>query len=158
MVWGWLFSRFLFLLMDMKSLPIILIALFLTACMQNEEITPTADVLVGSWISESVEIRSLSDEKSISGYKNYLYFGEDHNFFRNYMGGEWELNGRYLTLKIYPDYSEIADWDYKIIDFSKSSLTLQIQLTEGKYCCNFQEFESDEMLLITEKYMLSHEE
>lgn len=130
--------------------PLILTVFIFSSCIQNEEFVPSPDVLIGSWKSETIEIESLSSEGSVSWGTSFLYIGEDNSFFRNYMSGNWELSDNHLILN---NSFDIQPWTYKVIDFSKNTMTLQIQTTEGEFCCNFEEFESDEILLVTEKYV-----
>ncbi|MEX0719864.1 MAG: hypothetical protein WD059_04290 [Balneolaceae bacterium] len=131
---------------------IIIVAFTFSSCIQNEEFVPSPDVLVGSWESESIEIESLSGEGLMSEFTTYLFIGEDKSFYKNYMSGNWELSDNHLILNL-NQFFDIQPRTYKVVDFSRNTMTLQIQTTEGEYCCNFEEFESNEMLLVTEKYV-----
>lgn len=114
----------------------------------------TSENLVGNWRTESVSFNGVNSSELTTWLNNANFMGisSGGSYYRNYTTGTWSVDEDKFTLHPIPELG-IQPWTYTIIDYSETSLTLSIELTEGEYCCDFEEFESDEILSITEKYV-----
>jgi len=109
--------------------------------------------LIGVWQTESGIIKNASGVEVDNQIENNttLSLGEADAYYRNYIEGNWTLAANKITLM--PDASFQQDsWDYQVLEFTETTLTLEVKLTEAAYCCNFPEFASNELLTITEVY------
>lgn len=93
---------------------------------------------INNWVSSST-ILSLSS---------------DNTYYRNYVLGEWEFNHTTLALNA-EGPSDDFDWEYEVLDVTEEILRVRISLNEGEYCCDFEEFEDNELLVIEESYTRS---
>ncbi|SMO55105.1 hypothetical protein SAMN06265219_104218 [Gracilimonas mengyeensis] len=140
--------------MKFTSFILTTVLLFCTGCMQNDELIVEDENIIGSWRSEQITINGL-DGDEISDWLNtsiIMNVGESGTYYRNYESGWWELSNEELILKSHPSL-KLPDRHFKIIGYTKNSLTLRAELTESEYCCNFDEFESDKQLVIIEKFI-----
>ena len=123
------------------------------SCSSPQSESIDTDLVKGTWQLEQVTFNDLDGYQINEWISNSTILNIDDNFFyRNYIVGTWSIDRDRLILK--PD-SALSDflWDYEILELSANLLELQIILSEGQYCCDFDEFDSDELITITETYM-----
>jgi hypothetical protein len=129
-------------------------AFFLLAlsCDSDTETKIDQAKLVGLWNLETVYLNGVnSDEQTdILNGNNFLELKPNLTFERAYDPGFWSINGKILKL----DRGEgtRVDWTYRVISQDNHNLVLEMKLREGDYCCNFDHFESDEVITIREVY------
>lgn len=114
------------------------------ACKKESGISENRKI-TGEWITESISVNNIQKEYSI-----YLKIDKNEDVYHNYIVGKWKTNEDHFSLKPYD--MQLPERNYKIISLTESKLTLLIKLTEGEYCCDFEEFESEEKLEIIEEY------
>lgn len=114
------------------------------ACKKENGIADNSQI-IGEWITESIKVNDIQKE-----YNIYLKVDENDDVYHNYIVGKWESNEDQFSIK--PNDVQLLDRNYKIISLTETKLTLLISLTEGEYCCDFDEFESEEKLEIIEEY------
>ncbi|GGG22819.1 hypothetical protein GCM10011323_28400 [Pontibacter amylolyticus] len=120
--------------------------LFFNSCKDNS-ISPVD--LTGDWQSKSIYVKGkLQEDISTS---TWLLLKKDNVFQRNYVTGKWSLNEHNLELAPIADIS-IHPMNYKVVDYSGDSMTLQITLTEKEYGWDFEDVEPDELITVTEMY------
>lgn len=86
------------------------------------------------------------------GTGRYLGLVEGGEYFGVYMTGTWALQGKNLQIhRAFMD-PDAELWNYEVVGFSNDRLILEIRLTESQYCCDFEEFASDEVITIREIY------
>jgi len=138
----------------MKKIKLIIsifLVVLISACNKADE--NFAELIVGAWSSEKVTINGIdgSDINNWSGPSIALGIKENNRFYRNFREGTWTLNESKLTLSPNED-DPFNDWNYEILELTESSLKLKIELTESKYCCDFDQFDENEILTIIETY------
>ena len=110
--------------------------------------------LTGTWRLEHVRFNQIegTEINDWISTSTILSIQEDKAYFRNYVAGTWSLEDNTLTLDpgaTFPNFY----WEYEVLELTEEVLEVRISLTEGEYCCNFDEFEEDEVLVITERYV-----
>jgi hypothetical protein len=88
-----------------------------------------------------------NDLNPIISTSTILQLSNSKTYYRNYVHGTWALSKN--NFSIHPNDAEIDDWKYKIIYLIYTELTVQINKTEEKYFCDFDQFESNKILQIT---------
>ena len=138
----------------MKNLLIIAMCISFLSCDNNTALTTQPDSIVGLWSREIVYLNGVNSNEYVdflNNGTNFLNLYKDKSFSRAYDNGTWRVLND--TLKLKRDLnSGMGDWTYKIIDHTKSSLTLETKLTEGQYCCGFDQFTDTEIITIKEVY------
>ena len=140
----------------MRVLKLLLFTISLTllfSCNKEEnEINP--NLITGAWILEQVSFNEIDGTEINDWVSNstILYIGDNNSYYRNYIGGEWSLNENKLILNPGANLKNFY-WEYQILELTEKSLRVRIDLTEGQYCCNLEQFEEDELLMITENYV-----
>jgi hypothetical protein len=105
--------------------------------------------LTGDWQSEEIHVNGkLQADISKS---TWLLLKKDNIFQRNYVTGSWSLKKGNLELTPNADTS-IEPMNYKVVNFSNASMTLEITLTEKEYGWDFEDIEADELITVTEIY------
>lgn len=141
----------------MKQVIIIILLLFtwFTSCTRESNKTAyDKNQLIGVWGLNAVTFNEV-DGKDINdriSNSTILSFRDKDFFYRNYIHGSWLLNDTSLRL-IPREQTGIATWEYEILEVTADTIKLKIESTEGNYCCNFDAFESDEILTIIETYI-----
>jgi hypothetical protein len=121
--------------------------LFFAAC-KDDSANPL-DV-TGDWQSRSIYVKGkLQEDLSNS---TWLLLKKDNVFQRNYVIGKWSLKEKNLELTPDADAS-IEPMNYKVINFSDASMTLEITLTEKEYGWDFEDVDADELITVTEIYI-----
>jgi hypothetical protein len=138
----------------MKHLKLSLISLLMVlGCDKKEDgidMNINPEYLIATWRLEKVTLNDI-DGADINDWINtstILGIDSDKTYFRNYVHGTWTLDGNTLTLGL----GDNTDWDYRILELSNNSLTVEVTLTERRYCCDFSQFEDNEPITIIEKY------
>jgi hypothetical protein len=145
--------------MKTSSLLLIVICFISTvSCEQKESKLSKVDttLLTGGWNLEEVTFNSIDGTEINEWISNstVLHLDEDQTYYRNYVSGKWSLEDKKLILNPADD-SKFYYWEYGIITLSKTKLEVRIELTESQYCCDFEQFEDDEIITITETYTKS---
>lgn len=140
--------------MKRETIIILLSFIMFTSCSkESDKTTYNQNELIGVWRLNSVTFNEV-DGKDINNWvsTNTILSLEDNDFFyRNYINGSWELDDTRLKL-ISKEQPNINTWEYEILEVTDTTIKLKIKSTEGKYCCNFEAFGSDEILTIIETY------
>ena len=139
----------------MKKIKLIIsvfLVVLVSACNKADEVNFN-ELIVGVWSSENVNINGIegTDINQWSGPSIALNIKEGSEFYRNYLEGDWTLDKSKLTLSPNENIQSI-EWNYEILELTESLLKLKIELTEGDYCCDFDQFDEDEVLTIIETY------
>lgn len=123
----------------------------LFSCAKEDIVNP--NLLTGTWRIEQVVLNETDGEEINDWISNStsLSIDDDKTYYRNYVVGKWSLNEKTLILDSGTDLKEFY-WKYKILDLTDTSLIIQINLTERECCCDFEQFEEEEVLTITETY------
>ncbi len=140
----------------MYSFVLFFLLLGFTSCQKEEAIDEAIapEALIGNWETHEIIVNGDPNSETSTWLTNNKYWSmsiqeENQFYYRNYISGTWSVEGRQLVFT--------NEWSpsqrFTILDISETSLTLQIQLTEGEYCCGFDEFESDEVLTIVEYFV-----
>jgi len=127
---------------------IVLLATFSESC-QKENLNNNPELYIGDWQTERVELNG----KDWAGHGTILSLDTKTLYYKNYVGGNWKVIDKVLTLTPIDDIN-IPPHSYKVISVSETSLVLEIEMTEGEYFHDFEEFEKDELIRITEYYKL----
>jgi len=130
---------------------VVLLATFSESCTKENQ--KSTDDLIGYWQSEKIEFNGKSFSGDFEQWNNStgLSLEAEAFYYKNYVTGNWKLQDDKITLTP-NDGLGIAPQIYKVISVSETSLVLEIELTEGEYCCDFDEFESEEKLQIIEHF------
>jgi hypothetical protein len=120
------------------------------SCDSNPDLDIQADSVIGFWSRETVYLNGVNSD-FLSGHNSFLEIKKDKTFYRPYDIGTWHLLCNTLNLERAAS-SGMGNWTYKIIDHTKDYLTLEINPTEGQYCCGFDEFTDNEIITIKEVY------
>lgn len=110
--------------------------------------------IIGMWERETVYLNGVNSAQYVdflNNETNFLQIKPDKTFMRAYDNGVWNMSDKVLTLDR-DEKTGMMDWHYKIVDRACNSLTLEMKLTEGQYCCDFDSFAKDEVITITEVY------
>jgi hypothetical protein len=124
------------------------------SCENRVDFDIKADSLIGFWSRETVYLNGVNSAEYVDFLNDgngFLEIKEDQGFSRPYDLGVWHLSGRILTLDR-DESTGMGDWSYKILEVSPKKFVLEISLTEGQYCCGFDAFTSDEVIVIKEVY------
>lgn len=138
--------------MKPSALFIIVIGCFLASSCENNDLNPypRPEAIIGSWRSEAVYLNEVKSDFFSRG--SLLFFiKEDNSFNKLYLNGTWNLQGHTLRIERGAEWG-LEDWVYQVVDYSDNMLTLELRLTEGQYCCDFDEFEENEIITIREVY------
>lgn len=133
----------------MKLIQLIILlsgVLFFASC-KDDAANPVD--LTGDWQSTSIHVKGKLQE-DISN-STWLLLKKDNLFQRNYVVGRWSLNEKNLALSPNADLS-IQPMHYKVVNFSGTSMTLEITLTEQAYGWDFEDVEPNELITVTEVY------
>lgn len=140
----------------MRNLLVLTILILLLACSQEDNQMVNSDLITGEWTLEQVTINQI-DGDEINNWINTgttLSLDENKSYYRNYIYGEWVLNKETLSLNPSEVFSSFQQ-EYEIMKLTENALILHVSMTESEYCCDFGQFESDEMLSITETFIRS---
>lgn len=135
----------------MKQLcALLLLVICFCACEQDSE--PKMKDLVGLWNIETVYFNDVNSDQYADFLNggNHLELTADNTFLRAYDWGNWSSSGSTLTLHR-PSHLR-GDWKYTIVSSSRSRLVLEMKLSVPDYCCGFDEFGKDEIVVIREEY------
>lgn len=141
----------------MKNLKLSIIGLILLySCDKEDDSVINPNLITGTWRLEQVTFNQTNGTEINDWISNSTILKIDNNksYYRNYVGGEWSLDNQVLVLnpgETLPNFY----WEYKVLELTEGILIVQISLTEGEYCCDFDQFKEDEVLMITEKYIRS---
>lgn len=126
------------------------VLLFFTSC-DNQKMVVTSGEIIGTWRSDNLVFRSAEDGEELIWGGAILTIAEDSTYYKNFVSGRWEFLDNELILKSREDL-EMESQSFKVKKVSETEMKLQIKMTEGEYCCDFEEFKSDELLVITESF------
>jgi len=132
----------------------VLLATFSVSCEKGN--LSNTDELIGYWQSEKIEFNGKTfsgDFEWVNGSTGLNLEAEDF-YYKNYVSGNWKLQDNKIELTPNENLG-IAPQIYKVISVTETTLVLEIELSEAEYCCDFEEFESDEKLKIIEHYKRS---
>ncbi len=135
-----------------QPLCIVVICFAVLACDNSADINIRPDSITGFWSREMVYLNGVNSVEYVdflNGGTNFLEIKNDHTFSRAYDNGTWHLSN--VVIKLERGGASL-DWTYKIIEYSKENLILEIKLTEGQYCCGFDAFSENEIITIKEVY------
>lgn len=116
-----------------------------------------SSMLLGTWRLSKVQFDEVASTEInnwndwISG-NTILNLGEGQSYYRNYVSGTWVLSDNQLLLTPRNNL-QMDSKMYDVISVTDSVLTLQIHTTDRLYCCNFEEFEDEQILQITEVFI-----
>jgi hypothetical protein len=124
------------------------------ACDPHEEVTSVKpEQIVGDWSSEEIRLNGRpSSEILADGSDIGIYLGirNDNTFVRNYEWGSWDLKNN--TVRMINTYDSTLFRECQIIELSKNALVLRFGATEAEYYFDFDVFDKDEKIIITERY------
>jgi hypothetical protein len=132
-------------------LKLLLPCLVLLSCDTSSDLKPS---ILGFWSRETVYLNGVNSVEYVdflNNGTNFLELKADETFARAYDLGRWNLSGHTLTLDRDAPLPQ-ADWSYGVIRLWNDELVVEIKLTEGQYCCGFDEFDDDEIITIREVY------
>lgn len=140
----------------MKKLKLVLTGFVLLFACEKEDKAPDRGLITGTWRLEQVIFNETDGVEINDWISNSTILNIDANgfYYRNYVGGEWIINNRTLILDPGETMPEFY-WEYEVLALSKETLKVRISLTEGQYCCDFDQFEENDVLSITETYIRS---
>lgn len=140
----------------MKKLKLLTLAglVLLFSCDKADNNVIDPYLITGTWRLEEVTFNQTDGTEINDWISNstILYIDENKFYYRNYVGGKWALNDKMLVLdtgETLPNFY----WEYEVLELTADILEVRISLTEGQYCCDFDQFEENENLTITEKYV-----
>jgi hypothetical protein len=137
-----------------KRLLFLVIGYAALSCENEYDECTHAESIVGFWSRETVYFNGVNSVEYVdflNNGTNYLELKDDNTFARAYDNGTWQLTGKSLKLDR-DETSGLSDWNYAIVEVTKNSLTLEVKLNEGQYCCGFDEFDDSEIIIIKEVY------
>ncbi len=140
--------------MHLKKIKFWLVGLVLIfSCEKNEGDIVDQNLLIGNWRLQAVTFNEINGSEINDWISNSTAFsiGNDGRYYRNYVQGKWIMNNRKLILnpgKFSPNHY----WEYEVLDLTKDVLKVRLFLTEGQYCCDFDQFEENEIISIMETY------
>lgn len=141
----------------MKAVNFFLMVLLLAAtvaCDPHEEVANVkSEQIVGDWSSEEIQFNGRPSSEIFHGgldYSIYLGIRNDNTFVRNYEWGSWNLKNN--TVRMINTFDNTLFRECKIIELSKNSLVLCFDVTEAEYHFDFDDFDPDEKITITERY------
>jgi len=137
-----------------KKLLFLFICFAVVSCENEYDDCSHAESIIGMWSRETVYLNgdnSVEYVDFLNNGTNYLELKNDKTFARVYDNGTWQLAGKSLMLDR-DETSGLSDWNYAIVDVTKNNLTLEVKLNESQYCCGFEEFEDNEIIVIKEVY------
>lgn len=136
---------------------LIALPLFFGSCKKDSPVPPDDPVkdedVTGTWNSELITINGVNSSQYAEGLNTSTHLGieADGNFYRNFVTGTWDLRNDSLILT--PNQNQnLHPWNYKVIDVTANTLTIEIHTTEVEYMYDFDEFGSDEVLTFVETY------
>jgi len=120
---------------------------FFTACEKK------STKLIGTWQSEILiaEAVDSNNNESISNYNQLLTFYANGTYSKNYITGNWSVNGRIVEFIPNADLG-LETEAFKIKRCNKSELILEIKLKENEFTVGFENFEEGERIVIQEFY------
>ena len=125
----------------------------LPACDKDRILNIQPEDIIGRWSSEDVSLHGENaDLVNWFGSGVFLILESDGFFARNYVSGDWGLEANQLTLTPQFDLGK-PTWTYTVIDFDTDMLFLEAKMTECMYCCDLEEFASDEELIVRERFV-----
>lgn len=129
---------------------------FLFSCVKEDNHVIDPNLITGSWRLELVTVNQIDGAEINDWISNstILRIDENNSYYRNYVTGEWAINDKMLVLNPGEDMPNFY-WEYEVLELLEDTLTMQIKLTEGQYCCDLDQFTEDEVLTFTEKYVRS---
>ncbi len=137
----------------MKTAKVLLFTICLStlfAC-DHEEVLVNPDQLSGGWNLENVAINKIDNEEITDWMSVAFYLDKDQTYYRNYVSGKWSLDKNKLILEPVEGLGDFY-WEYDIMLLTKTKLQVKLYLTDQQYCCDFEQFEDDEVLTIIETY------
>ncbi|GAA0893464.1 hypothetical protein GCM10009122_31430 [Fulvivirga kasyanovii] len=140
----------------MKGFKLILVGLVMLWACDKEESVLDPKLITGTWKLENVTFNGI-DGGAINDWVStsaILQVDDNKHYYRNYVGGEWNINNRKLILDPGDRLPEFY-WEYEILELTKETLKVKILLSETQYCCDFDQFENDDVLVIIETYKKS---
>jgi hypothetical protein len=125
------------------------------ACDPHEEMKNVkSGQIVGDWSSEEIRFNGRPSSEILpgAGIDNGTYLGirNDNTFVRNYVWGSWNLKNN--TIRMIDTYDSTLFRECKIIELSKNTLILGFEVTEAEYYFDFDAFDENEKIAITERY------
>ena len=135
-----------------KLLSFTIMLSFFISC-DKEEVKNYTDLIIGNWTIQEVTFNNTNgtDINDWISASTVLNFEEDESYYRNYVNGNWFVDGNQLKL-IPRQELQLTDWNYEILQLTENTLKVKIELTESEYCCDFESFESTDVLTIVESY------
>lgn len=132
---------------------IIFLCILFFAC-NSEELASSLSIepndILGDWNLSEVMINGVDGtEYNPSITSHFLRFEEDGTFYRTYVIGTWQLDGK----TIHTVYEDNPYWQMNIEHLTVDSLVLNLELTDSDYGYGFEEFATDEILNIKETYL-----
>jgi hypothetical protein len=118
----------------------------------NTDVKVQENSIVGFWHRETVYLNGINSAEyfDLLNGTSFLSIKSDNTFDRPYDFGTWLRSDNTFTLK--RSYSGIGEWEYTIIEETKTTLVIEMQLNESEYCCGFDEFDDNEIITIKEVY------
>src|SRR6187549_1975069 len=115
-----------------KQLALLTLCFAVLSCDTGSDLTQNTNSILGFWSRETVYLNGVNSSQYVdflNGDTNFLNIKKDKTFERAYDLGHWNLYNKTLTLDR-EDSSGIADWTYKVIQYSGDKLILEIKLPE----------------------------
>ncbi len=132
----------------------LLLACLFSSC---EKVDIETSDLIGGWSLDKVIVNGIDSEDLVGGgsaTSHYLSFSEDGSYFRSYIHGSYQIIGNnIIQLDTEYDNGDAWDWEMTVIKVTPNLLVVKMELTEGEYGYNFQEFGISQQLTIIEQYI-----
>lgn len=124
------------------------------SCMNNQEMMVEKEDVIGAWHSDGMVLKSLEDGETLNWEGGtWLNIQRNGSYYRNYVSGNWELEGDEIFLNPSPELS-VPSSRYRVIEYSVKSITLEMRGVELNFG-DFDEFRSDEELIVTEIFNMA---
>ncbi len=128
----------------------LLLACLFSSC---EKVDIETSDLIGGWSLDKVIVNGIDSGDLGSGSitAHHLQFNEDGSYYRTYVTGSYDIIGD-NTVQLDSDY-DTYDWEMTVIKVTSNLLVVKMELTEGQYGWNFQQFGDSQQLTIVEQYV-----
>ena len=137
----------------LQAVFLLFMLLLMFSCQQDELPVPQEADLWGSWRLQTQDIQDENREAVENSFPASALMSIDENgsFYRNYVSGSWNLNGRLATFV--PSNSAMEVTSYRILEMTESSLKWEARLTEKELLFNIPGIDRDQTLIVTEVFM-----
>ena len=120
------------------------------SCTKDQGDQINIEQLLGNWRLTETTINGLNKTELVDR-SVWMGFENENAFFRNYIIGTWSLQKNTIVLSQREDSGNFY-LEFEILQLSNNAFKVKTSLTEREYNWDFDEFESDEILVVIETY------